>query len=79
VLVVDDRPASAAVAAPAAVARAEELAASGGGYGLKGMRERAELLGGTLSAGTVGAGWRVELRLPAPAEPARAAERKDAA
>jgi signal transduction histidine kinase len=40
------------------------LAASGGGYGLQGMRERAQLLGGTLSAGATGDGWRVELRLP---------------
>ena len=40
------------------------LGASGGGYGLRGMRERAELLGGSLSAGPNSAGWRVELRLP---------------
>jgi signal transduction histidine kinase len=40
------------------------LAESGGGYGLRGMRERAELLGGSLSAGPSGDGWRVELRLP---------------
>lgn len=39
---------------------------SGGGYGLQGMRERAESLGGTLTAGPVPEGWRVELRLPAP-------------
>jgi signal transduction histidine kinase len=31
------------------------------------MRERAALLGGTLSAGPAGDGWRVELRLPCPA------------
>jgi signal transduction histidine kinase len=41
-----------------------ELAASGGGYGLQGMRERAQLLGGTLTAGPADDGWRVELRLP---------------
>jgi signal transduction histidine kinase len=41
-----------------------ELAASGGGYGLQGMRERAQLLGGTLTAGPTDDGWRVELRLP---------------
>jgi signal transduction histidine kinase len=41
------------------------LAASGGAYGVQGMRERAQLLGGTLSAGATGEGWRVELRLPA--------------
>jgi len=42
------------------------LAGSGGGYGVKGMRERAQLLGGTLRAGAERDGWRVELRLPAP-------------
>ena len=31
------------------------LADTGGGYGLQGMRERAQLLGGTLSAGAAGA------------------------
>jgi signal transduction histidine kinase len=45
-------------------AAAESLAASGGGYGLRGMRERAEILGGSLLAGPDGDGWRVELRLP---------------
>ena len=37
----------------------------GGGYGLTGMRERAELLGGRLHAGPTGDGFRVELWLPA--------------
>jgi signal transduction histidine kinase len=37
----------------------------GGGYGLTGMRERAELLGGTLSAAPTSAGFLVELRVPA--------------
>ncbi|MFE6867606.1 sensor histidine kinase [Kitasatospora sp. NPDC057692] len=41
------------------------LSASGGGYGLLGMRERAELLGGTLLAGPHEGGWRVVLRVPA--------------
>jgi signal transduction histidine kinase len=36
-----------------------------GGYGLTGMRERAELLGGTLTAAPAGDGFRVELVLPA--------------
>jgi signal transduction histidine kinase len=36
-----------------------------GGYGLTGMRERAELLGGTLTAGATAEGFRVELRVPA--------------
>jgi signal transduction histidine kinase len=34
------------------------------GYGLTGMRERAELLGGTLDAGPVEDGWRVRLTVP---------------
>jgi signal transduction histidine kinase len=37
----------------------------GSGYGLTGMRERAELLGGTLAAAPTGAGFRVELWVPA--------------
>jgi signal transduction histidine kinase len=35
------------------------------GYGLTGMRERAELLGGTLTAGPTGGGFLVELWVPA--------------
>ena len=38
--------------------------ATSGGYGLTGMRERAELLGGELVAAPTGTGFRVELRLP---------------
>jgi signal transduction histidine kinase len=38
---------------------------SGGGYGLTGMRERAELLGGRLVAGPTDDGFRVELCVPA--------------
>jgi signal transduction histidine kinase len=38
---------------------------SGGGYGLTGMRERAELLGGSLTAAPTGTGFRVELQVPA--------------
>jgi signal transduction histidine kinase len=37
----------------------------GGGYGLTGMRERAELLGGLLSADRTSDGFRVELWIPA--------------
>jgi signal transduction histidine kinase len=77
VLVVDDRPVAAQPAARAGVVPGEGLAATGGGYGLQGMRERAELLGGTLSAGGVDGGWRVELRLPAPGGGARAAAGDD--
>ncbi len=37
----------------------------GAGYGLTGMRERAELLGGELAAAITQGGFRVELRVPA--------------
>jgi len=43
----------------------DEAPSLGGGYGLTGMRERAELLGGRLSAGPIGDGFKVELWLPA--------------
>jgi signal transduction histidine kinase len=69
VLIVDDWPAVAQPAGGPGAGVAEGLAATGGGYGVRGMRERAELLGGSLSAGPVDGGWRVELRLPAPAGP----------
>jgi len=45
---------------------AGRLAGTGGGYGLTGLRERAELLGGTLRAGPDGPAWTVHLTLPAP-------------
>lgn len=48
--------------------RAPELSAlsvSGSGYGLLGMRERAELLGGTLESGPDEEGFVVRLRVPA--------------
>jgi signal transduction histidine kinase len=38
--------------------------AGGGGYGLTGMRERAELLGGALRAGPTDTGFLVELEVP---------------
>jgi signal transduction histidine kinase len=38
--------------------------AQSGGYGLTGMRERAELLGGTLTAAPTARGFRVELAVP---------------
>jgi signal transduction histidine kinase len=44
-----------------------------GGYGLAGMRERAELLGGRLTAGPTGTGFQVRLRLPASPQPRSAA------
>ena len=40
------------------------LADSGGGYGLTGLRERAELAGGQFTAGPDGDGWRVDVRIP---------------
>jgi signal transduction histidine kinase len=40
-------------------------AGDGGGYGLTGMRERAELIGGTLTAEATRNGFRVELDVPA--------------
>lgn len=39
-------------------------AGDGGGYGLTGMRERAELLGGQLTTAMTRSGFRVELRVP---------------
>ncbi|NUL27974.1 ATP-binding protein, partial [Streptomyces lunaelactis] len=42
-----------------------ELAKSGSGYGLLGMRERAELLGGTLESGPDEEGFVVRLKVPA--------------
>ncbi|MFD0020159.1 sensor histidine kinase [Streptomyces sp. NPDC058382] len=44
---------------------AGDLAVSGSGYGLLGMRERAELLGGSLEAGPGEEGFVVSLRVPA--------------
>ncbi|MFJ9867897.1 histidine kinase [Streptomyces sp. NPDC101165] len=41
-----------------------ELTGSGGGYGLLGMRERAELLGGSLDAGPDEEGFLVTLKVP---------------
>jgi signal transduction histidine kinase len=49
-------------------APASKISPSGTGYGITGMRERAELLGGDLSAGPrPGGGFRVAARLPLPA------------
>ena len=40
------------------------LAGTGGGYGLEGMRERAELIGAHLRAGPTDGGWQVHLTVP---------------
>jgi signal transduction histidine kinase len=53
------------VAADDKLAPVAAIEASGGGYGLTGMRERAELLDGTLTAGPTGHGFRVDLWIPA--------------
>jgi len=47
----------------------------GGGHGLTGMRERVEVLGGVLTAGPAGAGWRVHTVLPADHHAVSGAER----
>ena len=47
------------------VGAAGSTAAMGGGYGLVGMRERAALIGGSLSAQVEGEGFAVVLRVPA--------------
>jgi signal transduction histidine kinase len=62
VTVIEDTPADRSLAP--VHASAAVLAATGGGYGLRGMTERAQLLGGTLEAGPAAECWRVELRLP---------------
>jgi signal transduction histidine kinase len=49
---------------PEAPIPAGAISASGGGYGLRGMRERAQALGGSLEARPTDHGWRVELRVP---------------
>jgi signal transduction histidine kinase len=40
------------------------LADLGGGYGIEGLRERAELIGGNVTAGPQDHGWQVRLRVP---------------
>ena len=45
--------------------RAGPLAHAGAGYGLTGLRERAALAGGTLTAGPEDGQWSVHLRIPA--------------
>ncbi|HEY8729664.1 MAG TPA: histidine kinase, partial [Acidothermaceae bacterium] len=40
------------------------LSATGGGFGLRGMRERIELLGGEVSATAHDSGWTVRAAVP---------------
>jgi signal transduction histidine kinase len=47
-----------------AVVASRPWAGGNGGYGLAGMRERAELIGGTLNVGATPTGFRVELEVP---------------
>jgi signal transduction histidine kinase len=73
-LLVQDTPADKAADGPANGASPADWPGDNltfGGYGLTGMRERAELLGGTLTAGPAGSGFAVRLQLPVPpADPA---------
>jgi signal transduction histidine kinase len=43
---------------------AAPLSGSGGGYGLRGIAERLELLGGSVSSGPTPGAWRVDARVP---------------
>ena len=43
---------------------ASELAGTGGGFGLQGMRERVELVGGRVRAERTTSGWTVEIAVP---------------
>ena len=52
------------ITALAVAASRPSAGGNGGGYGLAGMRERAELIGGTLSARATPTGFRVELEVP---------------
>jgi signal transduction histidine kinase len=58
-------------AVPDGLAAGDAGRPDGGGYGLTGMRERAELLGGTLEAGPTGTGYLVRLWVPEAAEEIR--------
>jgi signal transduction histidine kinase len=50
--------------AGAGAAASASLGHSGGGYGLRGIAERLELLGGTVESGPTRAGWRVSACVP---------------
>ncbi len=61
----DFRAAGPAQSAPKSSSASSATPAVRSGYGLTGMRERAELLGGTLNAGPTGHGFLVLLKVPA--------------
>lgn len=61
----DDAGASRGSRDPATTGTRSLLAGTGGGHGLTGLRERAALGGGTLTAGPVDGQWQVCLRIPA--------------
>jgi signal transduction histidine kinase len=73
-LLVLSRPSAGAASAPVPVP-APAGGTQAGGRGIRGMRERVELLGGTLRTGPEDAGWRVEAVLPRTALP-RTAHRR---
>lgn len=57
---------------PGGFGRASVPAPEGTGHGLRGMRERVALVGGSLRAGRTADGWRLTASLPAvPPSPAR--------
>ncbi len=60
-----DKEVTLSVANPPPLSGPVPVDASGGGYGLQGIRERVLLLGGRVEAGPDGAGWRVEAKVPA--------------
>jgi signal transduction histidine kinase len=47
-----------------AAERPQPLPGTESGYGLAGLRERVELIGGTLTAGPLGKGWRLRATMP---------------
>ncbi|MGC0332810.1 signal transduction histidine kinase [Streptomyces sp. SAI-170] len=51
----------------------------GGGHGLRGIADRARLLGGTAEAGAVEGTWRLRVRLPLTASPAHSAQSRGSA
>ena len=63
---------------PSPVESTADLSATGGGYGLEGLNERARLIDATIDAGPHARGWRVALHVPdrPPPSPAPSAARR---